>query len=177
MATKLKKEEKYILLGIIFIFAMGFVMHQIYDWSGGLFVVGLFAPVNESIFEHMKLVPIPMLLWWGIYFVKNRGLNDDLWFTCALISLVVSMLCIPLLYYFYTGAFGVHIMIVDILILLVALLFGQVLALHFYRHGKALPIAVSLSFIALIIAFCAFLSVYPPKIPLFLSSDSGIYGM
>ncbi len=170
MNKKIKQEEKYILWGIIAIFTMGFLMHGIYDWSNNFILVGLFAPVNESIFEHMKLVPVPLLLWWGIYFVRNKTINDDLWLSCTLISLVISMISIPFLYYFYTGAFGVHVMIIDILILLVSLAFGELLALHYYRHGKALPLYLSLSLIIIIFILCAVLTLYPPNFPLFISN-------
>ncbi len=170
MFAKLKKEEKYILLGIILIFVMGFIMHSIYEWSNNFILVGLFAPVNESIFEHMKLVPAPLLLWWGIYFVKNKAINDDLWLSCTLISLIISMISIPFLYYFYTGAFGAHVMIIDILILLVSLAFGQFSALHHYKHGKALPLYLSLSLIIIIFILCAVLTLYPPNLPLFISN-------
>ena len=43
-----------------------------------------------------------------------------------------------MLYYFYTQAFGVEVLIMDIIILFVSILFGQLLAFHFYKHSKGI---------------------------------------
>ena len=55
--------RKLFYLGIPVIFIIGTVFHFIYELTGSLFAVGHFAPVNESIFEHMKLALVPTALW------------------------------------------------------------------------------------------------------------------
>ncbi len=56
--------HKWILLGIPVLILLGFPMHYIYQWSCNSPIVGAIAPVNESIWEHLKLTFWPMLLWW-----------------------------------------------------------------------------------------------------------------
>ena len=58
-----KKLLLYLITGIIFTFLAGTLLHFAYEWSGTNFWVGLFAPVSESIWEHMKLLFFPMLIY------------------------------------------------------------------------------------------------------------------
>ncbi len=47
---------------ILFVIVLGTLMHFMYNWSGKHPFAGLIAPVNESVWEHMKLLFFPMLL-------------------------------------------------------------------------------------------------------------------
>ena len=58
-----KKLLLYLITGIIFTFLAGTLLHFAYEWSGTNFWVGLFAPVSESTWEHMKLLFFPMLIY------------------------------------------------------------------------------------------------------------------
>lgn len=169
----LSAPEKYIIKGIPWLFILGTIMHFIYDILGKNIIVALFAPVNESVWEHSKMVLIPIILWWTIYYIingKSYNINKNIWFTSALISLITSLFTIPLLYYFYTGALGMHLLWVDISILFVALAFGQLLALHFYKHSKGINfIIVWIVFIFIILLFIIF-TLYPPSLPIFIPS-------
>lgn len=52
-----------IAVGTLVSSGLGALCHFTYEWSGNNFIVGLFTPVNESVWEHLKLVWLPMLLW------------------------------------------------------------------------------------------------------------------
>jgi hypothetical protein len=177
---KLSLPEKWIIKGIPILFLVGTMMHFLYDLSGGSAVVGSFAAVNESVWEHLKMVLLPVICWWTIYYAvsgKKNSINKNRWFTGALAALLTSLIAIPLLFYFYTGAFGVEILAVDIAILFIALLFGQLLGLHFYNYSKGIssyiPICI---FIILVLLFIIF-TFYPPHLPLFRDSMTGQYGI
>ena len=175
---KIFKPQCYIILGIPVLFAVGTLFHFIYELSGENFFVGLFAPVNESVFEHTKMVALPIFLWWGIYYLVNKQkLRPNAWFTAALISMVTAIVSIPLLYYFYTGAFGVHLLWADIAILFFALLLGQLLGLHYYRHGKGINCTAAVLIMVFILILFAFFTVIPPKLPIFQDSITGAYGI
>ena len=49
------------LAGALFTAAMGTLLHFVYDWSGGWGAAAAFSAVNESTWEHMKLLFFPML--------------------------------------------------------------------------------------------------------------------
>jgi len=176
----LPPEEKWIIKGIPLLFIIGSIMHFVFELSGNNNIVAMFSPVNESVWEHLKMVLLPVILWWSLYYmVKGTEYNIDKnkWFTGALVALITALLTIPLLYYFYTEAFGVELLWVDILILFLAVLFGQLLGLHVYRYGKGInSTIVILLFIIIIIIFMIF-TFYPPELPIFQDSSSGQYGI
>ena len=160
----LTKAEKWVVWGIPVLFILGGGLHFLYDLLGKSAVIGAIAPVNESVWEHKKIVLWPVILWWSLYYFlkgRERGVNGDKWFAGALTSLLVSLLVIPMGYYFYTGAFGVELMWVDILLLLVALALGQVLGLHVYRRGGGLPSNAVLVVFLLLALFFVWMTFAP----------------
>lgn len=61
MKNRLKKSE---IFGAIFVMVFsGTLMHFFYDWSGKNPIVALFAPYNESTWEHLKLLFFPVLIY------------------------------------------------------------------------------------------------------------------
>ena len=55
----MKKIRSYYIIGYLFTAAAGTLFHFVYDWTGQGAVAALFFPVNESTWEHMKLVFFP----------------------------------------------------------------------------------------------------------------------
>lgn len=176
----LSAAQKWILKGIPILFLIGSFMHFFYDLSGKNVIIGLISPINESIWEHLKMILLPVICWWGIYYLikcKKDNIDKNKWFTAALIALVTSIITTPMLYYFYTQAFGVEVLIVDIIILFVSILFGQLLAFHFYKYSKGINSHISMYiFIFLILIFMVF-TFYPPHLPIFRDGITGQYGI
>lgn len=167
---KMSQSEKWILLGILVIFLQGSFLHFAYQLSGKQPLIGLLVPINESVWEHTKMVLLPIILWWIIYYIimnKKEKINKDKWFTAALLSLIITIVMIPLLYYFYTQAFGVEFLIADIIILLVSVMFGQLFGLHYYKHGKGINANFVVILFCIIICVFMLFTTYPPDFPMF----------
>ena len=64
--------KKIKILSFFAIFILSFLSHFMYDWFPCTFI-SFFFPVNESIWEHMKILYTSILLW-GIfeYFILNK---------------------------------------------------------------------------------------------------------
>lgn len=176
------KYEKWILLGIPIISIIGSFMHFAFNFSGNLKIVALFAPINESIWEHLKLAFFPTLLWWIIgFFLFNKDSNfKKRNYICSMIlSALIAPLIITCFYYTYTGALGISSLILDIFSLYLSILLSQILGIHTYKYGnfsiKTFVILV-LILIITILLFWIF-TFKPPHIPLFLDSSKGIYGI
>ena len=45
---------KWEISGIVFVFLLGALLHFVFEWSGESRIVGLFASVNESVWEHFN---------------------------------------------------------------------------------------------------------------------------
>ena len=82
----------------------GTILHFLYDWLGGALWVAPFSGVNESTWEHMKLLFWPMLAFAVVQslFFRDRG---DFW-CVKLRGILLGMVLIPVIFYTYNGAVG-----------------------------------------------------------------------
>lgn len=58
----------------LFISILGTLLHFTYEWSQNNAIVGLFSAVNESTWEHLKLLFFPMLFLtlFELFFFRDR---------------------------------------------------------------------------------------------------------
>ena len=175
------KPKLWIILGITIIFLFGSLMHFAYDWSGQLTIVGIFAPVNESIWEHLKLSIYPTFLWWiiGFFSFNDDDVSTYRWFTCCVISVIISPIVITSFYYTYTGALGIHSLFLDIFSLFLGIFIAQCLALHIFNKSKITRIHFYISILIslLIIATFTLFTFAPPKLPIFKDFTTNQYGI
>ena len=83
---------------------LGTLLHFLYDWLGKAPLVAPFSGVNESTWEHMKLLFWPMFAFAVVQslFFKNR--KD---FGCVkLRGILLGLILIPVLFYSYNGVIG-----------------------------------------------------------------------
>ncbi len=92
------------LFGFAFTSLCGTLLHFLYDWTGGSAWIAPFSGVNESTFEHMKLLFWPMLLYaiaQSLFFRENAS------FWCIkLRGILLGLGLIPVLFYTYNGVIG-----------------------------------------------------------------------
>ncbi len=90
--------------GFAFTSFVGTVLHFLYDWLGGAKWVASFSGVNESTWEHMKLLFWPMFIYAIIesLFFRDR---DDFW-CIKLRGILLGLGLIPLIFYTYNGVIG-----------------------------------------------------------------------
>ncbi len=102
-----------LFLGFCFVAVLGTLWHFIYDWTGQYMIIGFIAPINESIFEHMKLIFFPGLLFLPIatYFLK---VNYPCIRNALSYGILLGTVFIPVFYYTYSGILGRNYMWLDI---------------------------------------------------------------
>ncbi len=172
----------WILSGIPVLFIVGFLMHNIFEWSGNSTIAGIFAPVNESVWEHLKLTFWPMLIWWTTGYIilgKNNKISANQWFTSCTVAGLLCPLAVLCFYYTYTGALGIESLILDIFSLLLGVAVAQGVALHAYKYARFSQYCLYISaaiLILLAVTFTVF-TFAPPHIPLFKNSVTGKYGI
>lgn len=109
----MKHLKHYTIIGIIFVIIAGTLAHFLYGWTGNNPIVGLFTPINESVWEHMKLLFFPMLLYSLIMILKFHRKYSCI--TSALcFGILVGAFLIPLFYYTYTFILNKNVFILDI---------------------------------------------------------------
>ena len=118
----------WLLSGIPALFVIASPLHFLYGWTGSNIIAGLFVPVNESPWEHLKLAFWPIVLWWIIGYIafarKDKGGFPRAAVACAVCT-TVCLLAIIAFFYTYTGALGTESLILDILSLLLGLAFRR----------------------------------------------------
>lgn len=160
-------KKKDIIVGSIFIFLLGSLFHFTYDLSCKNVIVGLFSAVNESVFEHTKLILYPIIIWYLIYYLKNKyHVHKNYLFSSMIINIIFSILIIPFLFYLYTAAFGIESLFIDILIFYISSLSGLIIATKYYKKKINLP---WIPLLILIIILYSVATFYPPNIPIFIA--------
>lgn len=172
----------FILWGIPILITFGYIMHGLYEWAGYSKVVGIFAPVNESVWEHLKLTFWPILIWWIMgYFLY--GAQDFAfiapWFVSCTVSEIACLLAIITFYYTYTGSLGIKSLILDIFSLFLGVAVGQGSALYMFKHVKLeyCHLYGAVTILTILAALFAIFTFNPPHIPLFKDSPTGKYGI
>lgn len=177
-----KDVKKVVLLGMVFIVVLGFPFHFLYKWTGGSPAAAVFMPVNESVWEHLKLTFYPMVLWWLVIcpiLLRRKNIEFPRLFISFAAAAVSAPVIIVALFYTLQGAFGIESLASDILILIAAVILSQLLALDVYRCEKLSKGWLILSVLAvllLVVAFTVF-TFAPPHLPLFLDTPTGTYGI
>ena len=82
----------------------GTLLHFLYDWLGEAVWIAPFSGVNESTWEHMKLLFWPMFIYAVIqyFFFKDR---ENFW-CVKLKGTILGLTLIPVLFYTYNGVIG-----------------------------------------------------------------------
>ena len=114
------KLKNYILAFFI-IGALGTLGHFVYNWSGENTILGYFTPVNESTWEHLKLLFFPTLIFsvFEYFLMKEKPQNYPF---AVSISLLIGLISIVTIFYTYSGVLGFKIEWFNITIYYIALL-------------------------------------------------------
>lgn len=159
-----------LLTGMLLAAVLGTLFHFIYDWTGQSWPAGLFFPVNESVWEHMKLVFWPMVLL-NLYFTSMYKDKDYHVEPAVLLGTVVGLISIPTLFYTYRGILGYGVSWVDVVIYYVSLLFALLAVLHlvkhmFWKEGRGATVFLWIIHLLFALAFFWF-TYHPPGCGIF----------
>lgn len=163
----MNKLKSVMIKGIIFVWILGTLLHFAYSLSGSNFIIGLFTPINESIWEHTKLIFFPMLFY-SLYINKNQKETFPAITSAMLFSSFLGVMLIITLFYTYSGILGYNLAIVDI-----SIFYASVVLAFYVAYCLTLSEKITnhtniliLLCISMVIIYMIF-SVIPPEIPLF----------
>ena len=92
------------LFGFATVSLGGTVLHFLYEWLGEPLWIAVFSGVNESTWEHMKLLFWPMLVYAiaESFFFRAYGS-----FICIKVrGILLGLILIPIIFYTYNGVIG-----------------------------------------------------------------------
>ena len=168
--------RRYQIFSIIFTFILGTLLHFTYQWSGENKVVALFSSVNESTWEHLKLLFFPMLLTTiiGIFYFRKEVPD---FFCSKTIGIVVALAFTVVFFYTYTGVLGRNIAAIDISSFFIATILGEFLAyVLMVNKFKCNNVIAVITLIVLFASFIIF-TYNTPNIGIFKDSITGKYGI
>ena len=158
-----------IVIAIIFISVIGTLLHFMYEWSGHNKVVSLFAAVNESTWEHIKIALTPTFIW-TLYDGAVYGLNPN-YFEAKALSILVIIILIPLLFYTYQIFTKKSILLVDIIIFYLTIIISNLTFNYIINIEPLTFIYTYLSVILLFIIFGFYMVLTLSPIKSFLFKD------
>lgn len=164
-------------LGFGFTSLGGTLLHFLYDWSGKSLWIAPFSGVNESTWEHMKLLYFPMFIY---ALIQSRffSVRKDFW-CVKLAGMITGLTAIPILFYTYNGALGTSPDWINIAIFFLAAAASYLVESALFRKQSLqcnMP-GIALAVLCVIGAAFVLFTFLPPQIPLFEDPLSGTYGI
>lgn len=123
------------LTGFFFVSATGTLLHFVYEWSGGSTFAAAFSAINESTWEHMKLLFFPMFLY-SVVQICVSGRNYPNFPAVRAVSTLIGLTLIPVLFYTYTGVLGFSVTWANIAIFYVSALLAFAVDFYLLRKGR-----------------------------------------
>jgi hypothetical protein len=168
--------------GILFIVLLGSLLHFSFGFSGDWKPLGVISAVNESVWEHLKLVFWPAALWTLVeYFTLRRTHKDKRpnFVLAKAAGAALMPLIILAIFYSYTAAAGESIFAVDLASFMIAVIAGQLISYKLWRFLD-LPAAwewLGIFVFIIIAALFAAFTFFPPHAGLFRDAPTGGYGI
>lgn len=152
-----------------FISALGTLLHFVYEWSGKVRILGYISGVNESTWEHMKLMFVPMLIY-GLFILIKYHQNIPSAFPAFAISSLIAIFMIPVFYYTYLGVLGFQVSFLNIMIFYICAFIGSHCFYKISRKADLSSFNIALIIIHIIIAIMFIAFTYaPPNLGIFIS--------
>ena len=170
--------KKIKIIGVFVIIPLSILCHFLYEWNSN-FIFSVLCPINESIWEHMKLMATPFLLY-GIFewiYYKKKNINYDNLLISLCISIIVGIIAY-LVPYLIIDKFISHNMILSISLLFLDYCFMEYLSFKIINTNK---IKYS-NYIGIILLFLIYFMFYyltynPPHTYLFYDTKDKSYGI
>lgn len=165
------------VIGFVFVCVTGTFLHFLYELTGRSLFAAPFSGVNESTWEHMKLIFFPMLVFALIEWHFSKDIDG---FMCVkLVGTLTALALIPVIYYTYNGAFGKSHDWFNISVFYISAAAAFLLEAKLFKSERTckLPSSVAIFILCCISASFVIFTFTPPRLPLFEDPITGLYGL
>ena len=166
------------IIGVFFIFLIGFIIHNLYEWFPSN-ILAIFVPVNESVFEHIKMIFTSYMIWILIKRIlyKKFNINEP----CFLFKeVLITIFEIPFFLCIFLPIYNNHLenLMLTLFVYFVTIVISAVTGyfIQFKNNYKILNI-LSLIVIVIIYLIFGYLTFKPPINNFFLDSTNNSYGL
>ena len=166
------------IAGIPIIYLTATLRHFVYELSGGSTLSILFASVNESVWEHIKIFAVGFVLWSVIelFWVKPPFKKFVVAKTVSLYFLSMSIIAFFYTYNLFTKE---PILWLDLLSAGVFVVLSQYISFRLTTNNSQIADYFPVAVLLLMTFFVMFFSftIFPPRIDLFRDPVTGMYGI
>ena len=165
--------KTFAAFGVLFTFILGIILHFTYELLGSNYYIGYFIPVNESVWEHLKLIFYAWVIYGIICYPLLKDQSYNYWLAIFLGTLCANLFII-IFFYTYSGAIGHPPLVLDILTFFI----GCIIAAYIFYKVLTCPSKSNfynlLGLFLLIITgiLFAYFTYHPLDIPLFVDWGS-----
>ncbi|MBQ3108268.1 MAG: hypothetical protein IJC67_01520 [Clostridia bacterium] len=163
------KSKRWHIIGFFFTSLMGTLLHFLYEWSGNSPFVALFAAVNESTWEHLKLLVIPFFFF-AIFEYFAYGRDHANFAAAKFFGALAGMLTITALFYTYSGILGYSLPAINIAIFYIGVFMAYYVSFRILKGERfPSPTAKLLSLLGIVglLALFFYFTFYPPDLGIF----------
>ena len=166
------------IIGILVIFSLGFLIHAFYSWFP-CFLSVIFFPINESIFEHIKMIFTSYIIWIIIkyFLLKKNSIVENNYLFKELITTFIEII-IFLIIYIPVHNNTVESLSITLLIYLITIAISQYIN-YFIEFKKDYKYLKILSTVVIVITYVisTYLAYKPPINSFFIDSTNNSYGL
>lgn len=170
-------KKKLKIIGIIIAFGLCFPLHFLYEKFPN-FLTSILAPVNESIWEHMKMLFSSIILSGVIQkiivIIKKQDYNNICFsnFVAAISSIPIFLIMFLPIYYIIGENMAVSIIIMLITIIIVEIISYIIMNQDNFHLEK-----LTILFVIIVYIIFTLLTYFPLKIDIFMDPKKMIYGI
>jgi len=157
--------KKVTIISVFAIFALSFLSHFMYEWFPNTFT-SIFFPVNESIWEHNKMIFTTMMLRGLIeyFIISNHGKKKfpTALLASTLITIITNTLIFTPIYYLMDKQDNI---IITMIIYIISIIIGQYVSHKILKSDSIYKTLNTVSLISIAIIFTIFgiFTYYPIK--------------
>lgn len=166
------------IFGFIVTIPLIFLLHFLFKLTGGSLLAALIAPVNESVWEHTKIIFMPYLFFSILeYFFLDVPLKRFVVAkTAGLLSIIILLITF---FYTYSGVLGYNILLVDIISSFVWSAIAYFISYRLICSDLNIEnlFGISVPILIILLAAYAVFTFNPPHINLFFDTVGKFYGI
>ena len=171
-----KRLLKNQIIGFIIVCIAGTLGHFLFKWSGENKFIGLFFSVNESPWEHLKLIFFPFTAYTVYTAIKFRQDKFNIFFSNC-VAVYIGMWSTLSYFYTFTSITGEISEFINISSFIIGVAIAFIISYFLINNsiGKGMPNSFA-TVVFIITAFVFFLFTFkPPYIPLFIDPQTKTY--
>lgn len=169
--------KKRIIIGTILVTIFSVLFHSVYDKFPNIFTSLLF-PVNESIWEHNKMILLAFFVWTIIERIFNKGSGGVIFKDLMQVIFCIIILDITFTPFYLYVLNTQDNLVITIIWYVISIILSFIVGDKYFNKSDNKTVELNSLIIFLLLGICfAILTYNPLKLPIFYDYQSQSYGI